>query len=82
VNQPEFVALRADCIAVTEAYIREAQKTSMMLGRCSQQPLTFKERFVLLSQEILEQDAFIVYLAAKQFLHSAALHGYGSVPAT
>jgi hypothetical protein len=82
VNQPEFVALHAECIAVTEAYIREAQKTSMLLCKCSQEPLTFSERYVLLSQEILEQDAFIVYLAAKQFLHRTALVGYGSVPAT
>jgi hypothetical protein len=79
VNQPEFVALHAECIAVTEAYVREAQKTSMMLGNCSQEPLTFRERFALLSQEILEKDAFLMYLAAKRSLYSTALLGYGSI---
>jgi hypothetical protein len=40
-----------------------------MLGRCSQEPLTFKERFALLSQEILERNAFLMYMTAKRFLH-------------
>jgi len=79
VNQPEFVALQVDYITVTETYFREAQKTSLMLGRCTQGPLRFQERFALLSQEIREKDAFVLYMAAKRFLHSAALLGYGSV---
>jgi hypothetical protein len=82
VNQLEFDALHSECIMVTETYIREARRTSMMLGRCSQGPLTFRERFALLSQEILEKDACIVYLAAKRRLHSTALLGYGSVSTT
>jgi hypothetical protein len=82
VNQLEFDALHSECIMVTEAYVREARKTSLMLGRCMQGPLTFRERFALLSQEILEKDACAVYLAAKRLLHSTALLGYESVPTT
>jgi hypothetical protein len=79
VNQEEFIVLQAECITITDTYLREAQKTSIMLGTCSQEPLTFKKRFALLSQEILERDAFLMYMAAKRFLHSTALLGYGSL---
>lgn len=75
-NRTEFVASLAECATATETYIREAEKTSIMLGKCSQQPLTFEERLALLSQEILERDAFRIYLDAKRFLHRAALLGY------
>jgi hypothetical protein len=75
-NHMEFMDSLADCIAASEAYFREADKTSVMLRKCSQRPLTFEERFALLSQEILERDAFRIYLDAKRFLHRAALLGY------
>jgi len=78
-NNTEFVALHAEYIAVTETYFREAEKTSAMLGRCTRQPLTSNERFELLSQEILERQAYLMYLGAKRFLHSAALIGYGGL---
>ena len=79
VNQQEFIALHAECTTITNAYLREAEKTSMMLATCTADPLNFRERFALLSQEILEKEAFVVYLAAKRFLHSVALLGYASV---
>ena len=79
VNQVEFTALHAECVAVTETYFREAERTSVMLARCTQEPLTFKERFALVSQEIVEKDAYLMYLGAKRILHSAALLGYGAL---
>jgi hypothetical protein len=76
VNRTEFTALLAECATVTETYLREAEKTSEMLAKCAQKPLTFNERLALLSQEILERNAFQTYLGAKRLLHSAALVGY------
>jgi hypothetical protein len=81
VNRTEFIALLAECATVSEAYFREAEKTAIMLGKCTQRPLTFDERFALLSQEILERDAYLMYLDAKRLLHSAALLGYGGLTA-
>jgi hypothetical protein len=75
-NRTDFMTTLAECVTATESYLREADKTSIMLGKCSQQPLGFEERLALLGQEILERDAFRVYLAAKRFLHRAALLGY------
>jgi hypothetical protein len=75
-DQTEFIALRAECETVTETYLREAERTSILLGRCAQGPLPFEERFALLSQEILERDAYLLYIRAKRFLHNAALLGY------
>jgi|HubBroStandDraft_5_1064220.scaffolds.fasta_scaffold596501_1 hypothetical protein len=72
----DFMASLEECVTATEAYLREADKTSVMLGKCSQQPLSFDERLALMAQEILERDAFRIYLAAKRFLHRAALLGY------
>jgi hypothetical protein len=76
VNRTEFDAVLAECAAVTETYLREAEKTSTMLVRCTPKPLAFNERLALLSQEILERNAFYTYLVAKRFLHNAALVGY------
>jgi hypothetical protein len=78
-EQIEFTALRAEYATVTETYLREAEKTSVMLGRCTKGPLSFEERLALLGQEILERDAFRLYLDAKRFLHSAAVVGYGGL---
>jgi len=75
-NHTEFMASLAECTTATKTYFREADKTSVMLAKCSQRPLTFEDRLALLSQEIVERDAFRVYLDAKRFLHSAALRGY------
>ena len=66
----------AECAKTTETYIREVTKTSDMLGKCGPQPLTFEERFALLTQEILERNAFLAYLEAKRKLYRAALVGY------
>jgi hypothetical protein len=78
-DQADFIALRAECDTATETYLREAEKTATMLGRCTRGPLSFDERFELLSQEILERDAYLLYLHAKRFLHNAALLGYGGL---
>ena len=78
-DQTEFIALRAECETATETYFREAERTSILLSRCTQGPLSFEERFALLAQEILERDAYVLYLHAKRFLHNAALLGYGGV---
>ena len=76
VTHTAFNEVLAECALAAEAYLREAGKTSMMLGKCRPQPLTFEERLALLSQEILERNAFLAYLDAKRLLHSAALLGY------
>jgi hypothetical protein len=66
-------------VTTTKVYFREAQRTSVLLGRCTSAPLSFEERFALLSQEILEREAFLMYLDAKRFLHNAARVGYGGL---
>ena len=75
-TRTEFAALLDDCALVTETYLREAEKTSTMLVKCTGKPLPFDERFALLSQEIMERNAFQIYLGAKRILHNAALVGY------
>jgi hypothetical protein len=70
------MASLVECPTATETYFWEMDKTSVMLRKCSQRPLTFEERFALLAQEILERDTFRIYLAAKRLLHRAALLGY------
>jgi len=72
----EFIEVLAECAEATEAYVREAAKTSAMLAKCSRMPLDVEERMALLSQEILERHAFLAYMDAKRLLHSAALRGY------
>jgi hypothetical protein len=78
-DRTEFIDLLADCETAKETYVREAEKTSTMLAKCDREPLTFDERFALLSQEIHERDAYRIYIDAKRFLHSVALLGYGAL---
>jgi hypothetical protein len=78
-ERTEFVAMLAECTAITELYLVEAERTSKMLGNCSEKPLTFDQRFALMSQEIQERDAYLIYMSAKRFLHRAALLGYGGL---
>ena len=70
------MASLAESARTTEIYVREAAKTSVMLGKCGPLPLTFGERFALLAQEIIERNAFLAYMEAKRVLHRAALVGY------
>jgi hypothetical protein len=78
-DQIEFQDLLAECETATETYFREVEKTSTLLGKCTRRPLTFEERFALLRQEIQEGDAYLLYIDAKRFLHSAALLGYDAL---
>ena len=78
-DRTQFLDLVAECGEVTAIYFREAEKTKVMLGKCTRQPLTFDDRFALLTQEIQERDAFLIYLDAKRFLHRAALLGYDAL---
>jgi hypothetical protein len=75
-NHADFVESLAECAKTTETYLREANKTSVMLGKGGAQPLTFEERFALLAQEIIERNAFLSYMEAKRTLHRAALVGF------
>ena len=78
-ERTEFLVLLAECATATEAYFAEAEKTAVMLRICTQEPLTFDERYALLAQEILERDAYLTYMDAKRFLHRVALLGYGGI---
>ena len=55
----------------------EAEKMSAMLAECSAGPMTFRERFRLMTQGIVENDAHLTYLGSKSLLFNAARLGYG-----
>jgi hypothetical protein len=76
-NYNEYLELHANCVAAMRAYFVEAEKSSLMLSKCTAEPLSFTERLSLLSQEIAENDAHTNYLGTKRLLHGAALLGYG-----
>ena len=77
-NYGEFLELHVNSVAAMRAYFVEAEKSSVMLGKCSAEPLSFTERMSLPSQEIVESDAHANYLGTKRLLHGAALFGYSS----
>jgi hypothetical protein len=79
VNQTEFMALQDQYMTLVEIYFAETRKTSAMLKTCNLEPLSFEERFAVLSQEIIERDAHLMYMEAKRFLHNAARLGYGAL---
>jgi hypothetical protein len=73
----EFRQLHTDCVAAMRAYFVEAEKTTDLLAKCTVNPLSFKDRLDLLSQEIIEDGAHASYKGAKGLLHGAARLGYG-----
>ena len=76
-NYTKFVELQTACVAATRAHVVEAEKSCVMMGKCTAEPLSFREHLSLLSQGIVENDAPMAYLGAKRLLHGAALLGYG-----
>lgn len=74
----EFMEMHANCITAMRTYFVQIEKTSTMLAECTAEPLTFRERFKLMSQGIVESDAHLAYLSTRSRLLSAALLGYAS----
>jgi hypothetical protein len=77
-NRAEFLEMHADCVTAMQTYFVQVEKTSTMLAECTAEPLTFRERFALLSQGIVENDAHRAYLGTRRLLLGAAQLGYGS----
>jgi hypothetical protein len=78
INRQEFLEMHANCVTAMRTYLVEVEKTSTMLVECTAEPLTFRERFTLLSQGIVENDAHLAYLGTRSVLLKAAQLGYGS----
>jgi hypothetical protein len=76
-DRSEFLAIHARCVTALGTYFVEAEKTTQMLAECTLDPLSFTERFKLMSQGIVENDAHSTYLSTKGLLYNAALLGYG-----
>jgi len=76
-NRSEFMEMHANCVTAMRTYFVQVEKTAAMLAECTAEPLTFRERFRLMSQGIVENDAHLTYLGAKSLLLTAARLGYG-----
>ena len=74
----EFLELHASYASAARAYYCEMDKTARMLEECTPDPLSFKDRFGLMSQAIAESEAHLIYLGAKGLLFNAARIGYAS----
>jgi len=72
----EFLELYASCATAMRAYTVEMEKTATMLAECTLEPLSFKERFDLMSQGIVENQAYLTYVGAQSLLFNAARLGY------
>jgi hypothetical protein len=77
-KRAKFMELHASCVTALGKYVVEAGKTTQMLSECSGEPLPFMDRFRLMSQCIVEDDAHVAYLGIKSLLYRAARSGYGS----
>jgi hypothetical protein len=77
-NRAEFLEMHANCVSAMRTYFVQVEKTSTMLAECTAEPLTFRERFTLMSQGIIENDAHLAYLGTRSLLLRAAQLGYAS----
>jgi hypothetical protein len=76
-NHSEFLDLHAMSEKLMRSYFVEVEKSSAMLAACTARPLPLKERLMLTSQSIIEQEAHLSYLDSKCLLLNAARLGYG-----
>ena len=76
-NRTEFIEMHENCVTALGTYFVEAEKMTAMLAECTAEPMTFTERFKLMSQGIAENDAHLTYLGTKSLLYTAARLGYG-----
>jgi hypothetical protein len=58
-NRSEFIELHENSVTDMRTYFAQAEKMSAMLAECSEEPMTFRERFRLMSQGIVENDAHV-----------------------
>lgn len=77
-NRAQFMEVHANCVTAMHIYFLQVEKTSTMLAECTAEPLTFRERFRLMSQGIVENDAHLAYLGTRSLLFTAARLGYTS----
>ena len=77
-NRAEFMEMHANCVSAMQTYFVQVEKTSTILAECTAEPLTFRERFTLMSQGIVENDARLAYLGTRSLLLRAAQLGYAS----
>lgn len=75
-NYTEFMDLHTSAITAMRVYFDQAEKTTTMLAKCTAEPLTFSERLIIASQEMVENSAHADYLGIKRRLHDAARLGY------
>ena len=75
-NHAEFMEVHANCVTAMRTYFVQVEKMSTMLADCTAEPLTFRQRFRLLSQGVVENDAHLAYLGTRSLLLSAARLGY------
>jgi hypothetical protein len=75
-NHAEFIDLHTSGVTAMRAYFDQAEKTTVLLAKCTAQPVPFLERLALASQEIVENSAHAAYLGIKRRLHDAARLGY------
>ena len=76
-SDTEFMELHAASVMLMHSYFVEVEKTSAMLAECTETPLPLEKLLTLTSQGIIEQEAHLTYLGAKNFLLNAARLGYG-----
>jgi hypothetical protein len=77
-SRTEFMEMHASCVTALGTYFAEAERTTQMLAECTAEPLSFRERFKMMSQGIVENDAHLTYLGTKSLLFNAARLGYGN----
>jgi hypothetical protein len=77
-NRAEYMEMHANCVTAMRTYFAEVEKTSTMLAQCAAEPLTFRERFRVMSQGIVENNAHLAYLSTRRLLLAAARLGYAS----
>ena len=74
-NHKQFMDLHAACVKSMRSYFVEVEKSSTMLAECNREPLPLKERLMLTSQGIIEQEAHSTYLDSKSLLLDAVRVG-------
>jgi hypothetical protein len=68
VDDTEFIDLHTASVTLMRAYFVEVEKSCAMLAECAETPLPPERHLTLLSQGIIEHEAHLTYVDARNIL--------------
>src|SRR5208282_3712716 len=74
----QFRELHTGCLEALRRYVREADRTCELFGKCLAEPSSLQTHSEIIEQRVRENNALASYLKIRRQLFAAVRTGYGS----